>query len=397
MGKILDTQNLYRETLNKVTKSVENWQSFLDSSSWNFKYDFDDQILIYSQRPDARACASIEEWNTKLKRWIKKGSNGIFVRDNSDSQFPFKIVFDISDTYNSRRTDYKLWDIKPEYENEIIDSLESNFGKIEIYEKNIANAIYLSAFNMVEDNIQDYLEMINDNKIGTKLENLEIESIETIVKVSAIASVSYMMMTRCGINAREHIDLQDISLIEYFDKPQIISTIGNAISDIAEQGLRAIAKTVFELNKNEKIKNRTFEKNKNELYANDEIKERGGIENGENHLHEGGRLQYPEFNNGEGETSNREIRKNEVEVSQGIQQTAIFNIMDGQEASRTSDRNSRNSEYESKQNSGTDGKRGEYNGNPKSTRPDEMGATYEQFVDNSGGDSSKRNNLRLTE
>ena len=72
MGKILDTQNLYRETLNEVTKNVGNWKSFLDSSSWNFKYDFDDQILIYSQRPDARACASIEEWNTKLKRWIKK-------------------------------------------------------------------------------------------------------------------------------------------------------------------------------------------------------------------------------------------------------------------------------------------------------------------------------------
>ena len=138
MGKIVETRKLYEETINDVTQSVEKWQSFLDSSSWNFKYDFDDQILIYAQRPNARACASIEEWNKKLRRWIKKGSNGIFVQSKDEnSKYPFRIVFDISDTYNARRTDYKLWEIKPEYEKEIIDTLESNFG--EIYNEDTEN------------------------------------------------------------------------------------------------------------------------------------------------------------------------------------------------------------------------------------------------------------------
>ena len=131
MGKIVETRKLYKDTINDVTTSVEKWQSFLKSSAWNFKYDFDDQILIYAQRPNAVACASMEEWNKKLKRWVKNGSNAIFIQTKDEnSPYPFRMVFDISDTYNSRGTEYKLWEIKPEYEQEIIQALEDNFGDI---------------------------------------------------------------------------------------------------------------------------------------------------------------------------------------------------------------------------------------------------------------------------
>lgn len=401
MGKIVETRKLYEETINDVTQSVEKWQSFLDSSSWNFKYDFDDQILIYAQRPNARACASIEEWNKKLRRWIKKGSNGIFVQSKDEnSKYPFRIVFDISDTYNARRTDYKLWEIKPEYEKEIIDTLESNFGEIyneDTENKSLAQAIYLTAFNMVEDNIQDYMEMIKDNVKGTKLDGLDESSIENITKVSAIASVSYMIMIRCGINPKEHIDLQDISYIEFFNGYQTLTTIGNAISDIAEQGLREIAKTVFELQKNENIKNRTFEKNKNELYAKDENKEEGGIANGRDNLHEGGRLQYTQYDNGNGEITNREIRKNEIKVSEGTQQATIHDIENGKEISRTFDGDTGNSISTSITDSGRNGETGESERRIESPRPDEMGAVDEQLEDDSRGDSGEGNNLRLTE
>ena len=116
MGKIKETRQLYKEVINEISQSEENWQRFLDSSSWNFKYDFDDQILIYAQRPDAKACATMEEWNKKLKRWVNSGTKPIYIFDkNPYSQYPFKLVFDLSDTHNYNNTEYKLWSIKEEY------------------------------------------------------------------------------------------------------------------------------------------------------------------------------------------------------------------------------------------------------------------------------------------
>ena len=179
MGKILETRKLYRDTISEVTKDTDNWLAFLDSSSWNFKYDFDDQILIYAQRPDARACAELDEWNKKLRRWVNKGANGIFVfSKDENSQFPFRIVFDLSDTHNRNNTEYKLWTIKPEYENEVIDTLESNFGDIfseDTDEKNrtLARAINTTGFNLIEDNIQDYMQQMLNHKSRTALNGLE--------------------------------------------------------------------------------------------------------------------------------------------------------------------------------------------------------------------------------
>ena len=133
MGKITETRQLYKEVINELSQSAENWRKFLDSSSWNFKYDFDDQILIYAQRPDARACATMQEWNKKVvpHRWVNSGAKPIYVFDkNPYSEYPFKLVFDLSDTNNYNNTEYKLWTIKQNYEEDIIESLEANFGDI---------------------------------------------------------------------------------------------------------------------------------------------------------------------------------------------------------------------------------------------------------------------------
>ena len=130
MGKITETRKLYKETLKELTKTEENWLSFLDSSSWNFKYDFADQILIYAQRPEATACADIETWNNKVKRWINKNANGIFIFDNNEnSQYPFKLVFDVSDTNNYKGTPYKLWSVEEKYKMDIIERLDATFGE----------------------------------------------------------------------------------------------------------------------------------------------------------------------------------------------------------------------------------------------------------------------------
>ena len=169
MGKIKETRELYNQVINEISKSVENWLDFLDSSSWNFKYDFDDQILIYAQRPDAKACATMEEWNKKLKRWVNAGTKPIYVFDkNPYSEYPFKLVFNLSDTHNYNNTEYKLWSIKKEYEQNIIEDLEASFGEIDSKES-LAQAITLVSYNMVIDNMEDYLSSISNYKKNKKV------------------------------------------------------------------------------------------------------------------------------------------------------------------------------------------------------------------------------------
>ena len=131
MGKIIEIRELYNEKINDITKSEDNWLSFLKTASWNFKYSFNDQILIYAQRPNATACADMATWNNKVHRWVNKGADYIFVfSKDENSKYPFELVFDVADTHNYKNTPYKLWDVKPEYETEIIESLEAKFGDV---------------------------------------------------------------------------------------------------------------------------------------------------------------------------------------------------------------------------------------------------------------------------
>ena len=244
MGKITETRKLYKETLKELTKTEENWLSFLDSSSWNFKYDFADQILIYAQRPEATACADIETWNNKVKRWINKNANGIFIFDNNEnSQYPFKLVFDVSDTHNYKGTPYKLWSVEEKYQMDIIESLDATFGA-ESENLDLSTSITLNAYNMVTDNIQDYMSSIKKYIKGTKFEEYSDRDIYNIFVPCVWGSVSYMMMTRCGINAREKIDIKEFSYIKEFNNDNLITILGQAVSDIAELGLREIAKTI---------------------------------------------------------------------------------------------------------------------------------------------------------
>ena len=395
MGRIVETKELYKYTINEITQNENNWQIFLDSASWNFKYDFDDQILIYAQRPDAKACASMEEWNKKLKRWIKKGTNPIFVFSKEEnSQYPFRLVFDKSDTYNYNRTDLKLWSIKPEYEEEIIEALESNFGEISSKDS-LQQAITLASYNMVVDNIQDYMSSIENHKKGTMLENMTEDELRIAITTTAWASVSYMMMSRCGINPKEHIDMQEFVYISNFNSYEIVTALGSAVSDIAEMGLREIARTVNILQKNEKKKNRIIEKIDKEIYANE--KGKGGVDYDENRVHGERGLQNPEYNNEDGGDSNREIRESEIQILEGTPESRIDNNEDRGQIERTSYRNTGDSHQESRTDSTRDGETGEDNRGIESTRPDEVGTTNEQLEDDSRGDSLQRDNIRLTE
>ena len=398
MGRIKETLELYKKVLKEVSSNGENWESFLNSSAWNFKYNFEDQILIFAQRPDARACASMEEWNKKLRRWVNYKAKAIFVFEKDPySYYTFRLVFDLSDTNNSENTEYKLWTIKPEYENDIIENLEANFGEID-EKKSLAQAIRLIGYNMVLDNIEDYLTAIENHKLNSKLENMSNEEIRSIFITTAWASVSYMMMTRCGINAKEQISIEDFEFIKYFNTQEVLTVFGSSVSDIAEMGLRQIARTVTSLQKIENLKNRTFEKNEKNDYSKDNEKVKGGIENGrENRVHETRRLLYAESNNEEREDTSRKVRSNEIQLSKDKQELRIDDFNNEQEIDRTLEGNTRTGVKESTNYNRTNEETRWNNREIESKRSDEVGRNDEQLQNNSRGDSSERNNLHLEE
>lgn len=398
MGKIKETRELYKEVIKEISKNEENWQSFLDSSSWNFKYDFDDQILIYAQRPDAKACATMEEWNRKLKRWINSGAKPIYIFDKDPySNYPFKLVFDLSDTHNYNNTKYKLWSIKKEYEKDVIENLEASFGEIESKES-LEKAITLASYNMVIDNIDDYLTSILNNKTNSILKDMSNEDIKNILIVTVWSSVCYMMMTRCGINAREKIQSQEFSYIKYFNNQEVLTILGASVSDIAEMGLREIAKTVTILQKNENFRNHTLEKIDKELYPISNKLLKGGNENErENRIHETGRILYAKSSNEEREDTSREVFTNEIQLSKESQEPRTNNSSNESEIDTASNRSARTSQTESTNISGTNGEERWSNRRNEDKRPNEMGGIDEQLQNNSRGNSSERTDLHLEE
>lgn len=396
MGLIADTRKLYKEKIDSITKTEENWLDFLDSCSWHFKYDFIDKVLIYAQRPEATACAEMEsEWNKKCHRWVNKNAKGIFViSKDENSKYPFRLVFDRTDTHNSKGTEYKLWSVKPEYEEKIIETLSATFGA-ENSNDNLSNCIIESSYNMVTDNIQDYLVTIHSNKKGTVLEKLSDDEIKEIVTLTVWTSVSYMMMSRCGIDARSQINTQEFTFIKDFNNDKIITALGTAMSDIAEMGLREIAKTVINLEKQEKVLNHTFVENKKQEYSNNKERVEGGIENGENRIQRNERLSNTKSSDGERADTKWKIRKNEVEFLKGTQESRLFDIIDGQKLEQALNGNTRNSNEDGKRNSEEISREKWNNRRIEDERSNGLDRTNEQLQDNSRGTSDEGVNIHL--
>lgn len=395
--KYVEVRKIYKDTINEVLENTDTWLSFLRSASWNFKYNFDDQILIYAQRPNATACAEMTEWNNKIRprRWVNKDSKGIAIYAKEGSELPLRFVFDVSDTHNYKNTPYKLWEIKPEYENEIIEALDVKFGDIDNRDSFI-QGLYDATYNMVVDNIPDYIETIEKYKKGTPLENLEHEDIQALLTTVVWASVFYMTINRCGINVEDHTDKSNFEFLNYFKNTRLTTILGTATSDIAEMGLREIAKTVRNLQLNEINKNRTFAQKEIQEYSNNESKNiEGGIDYEQDRIRETRGLSNSEYNNEGGNTTNREIRNNEEEISNGTQQSRIYDNESRENFGQTFNRDTGNGNENGKSDSRENGETRRDNRRNETDRPNEMGSTYEQLQDSSRGTSSQRSNLQL--
>ena len=237
---------LYSRTLTKLTGDYESWTGFLRSACYNYKCPFDEQVLIYAQRPDATAVLELEKWNRQFGRWVNAGATGIAVIDEARGKGRLKHYFDITDTHAARISrPVPIWSMEPAYTEPVIETLEATFGTL-AEKDNLPDAILSASRNAVADNMQDYLRDLLDCRGGSMLEELDALNVEVTYRRALESSVAYMLLTRLSLPATAYILPEDFEDIYSFDTPTTINALGIATSDIAEMGLREISRTVMQ-------------------------------------------------------------------------------------------------------------------------------------------------------
>lgn len=283
---------LYRRTGVSVAKSPQAWQSFLSSACRNYKCRFDEQLLIYAQRPDAVAVAELGTWNKLFKRWVNKDSKGIAVFDPKGRRNTLKYYFDISDThegyYGSRPV--PIWQMDERYEQAVKERLSDRFGELE--EADLAETLFKTAENAVEDNLPDYLSQLKGVTQDSFLEELDEYNIEVLYKRLAVNSVAFMLMSRCGLDAKEYFDREDFADIVNFNTPHTINAIGIATSDISEMALREISAAIRNVQMEAREENRTFAPKSQSRYDVGRKQPERSENNERNHIHKAGGLSY---------------------------------------------------------------------------------------------------------
>lgn len=237
---------LYSRTLTKLTGDYESWTGFLRSACYNYKCPFDEQVLIYAQRPSATAVLELEKWNRQFGRWVNAGATGIAVIDEAHGKGRLKHYFDITDTHATRISrSVPIWSMEPAYTEPVIETLEATFGTL-AEKDNLPDAILSASRNAVADNMQDYLRDLLDCRGGSMLEELDALNVEVTYRRALQSSVAYMLLTRLSLPAAAYILPEDFEGIYSFDTPTTINALGIATSDIAEMGLREISRTVMQ-------------------------------------------------------------------------------------------------------------------------------------------------------
>ena len=317
---------LYNRTCKTVVSNPQNWQAFLASACRNYKLRYDEQLLVYAQRPDATAVLEIEQWNKIFGRWVNRGARGIAVfADENRSRQRLTHYFDISDTHESRysRT-VPIWDMRQEYEADVIETLESTFGEIE-NKSSLAEAIMGAARNAAEDNIPDYLQDLYYATEGSSFEEVEEDIVAFIYKNVVTNSVAYMMMSRLGVDTDGYFELDDFRDVTNFNTQETLNALGFATSDIAEMGLTEISKTITALNRQNRIIVGQDRNEYNKVENNDER----SLDNERTDLHDGGRLQPSEPETSTAARSDvGQIRSDEERVSEGTSQSPLLQSPD---------------------------------------------------------------------
>lgn len=388
--------DLYGETLTQISKNPDDWMSFLECAAMNYKYPFNDQVLIYAQRPEAVACAKIEAWNKQVGRWVNRGAKGIALLSEDNGYTNLRYVFDIADTNSKFGKSFRLWSVPKPYEVDIIESLENKYGELED-KSSLGLAIKSVSKILVEDNMQDYLEDLKFYRENSSLEPMSDEAVQLLFQNALENSIAFSMIKRCGLNPNDYFTNEDFTPILAFDSYETITRLGVATSEISEMGIREIYNTIKKLRINEINKIRTFDIDKDLSYDVSESRETVERRNNDEynlHTQRGLRDTRPSDIR-EQDSSGGQIRNDEVKVLEREQEISIHNSINEQSTSRTLDEYSRSSNGESRTDSIRNESQREDNRANETTRPYEMDRLNEQLEDISRGDSSERIDLRL--
>ena len=389
---------LYRRTGAAVSRNPQAWQNFLSSACRNYKCRFDEQLLIFAQRPDAIAVTTLETWNKQFKRWVNKDSKGIAVFDTKGRRNTLKYYFDISDThegyYYSRPV--PIWQMDERYEQAVIERLSDRFGDLEV--RDLGEALMQTAENAVEDNLPDYLAQLKDCTKDSFLEELDDFNVEVIYKRLAVNSVAFMLMSRCGLDTGEYFETEDFSDITNFNTPATINAIGIAASDISEMALREISQTVRNVQIAEKSRNRTFAQPALNPYDRGRKQPERSNDNERNHLHETGRLPYSRPNiTDRARNSAWQIRYDAQGLSGAAQESDLSQSADIGQAQRTSLPDRTDSTYEIGASDEATLSGAGRDGGTERESADAVGRADEQHSQPSGGSHPQRTDLQLTE
>ena len=388
--------DLYGETLTQISKNPDDWMSFLECAAMNYKYPFNDQVLIYAQRPEAVACAKIEAWNKQVGRWVNRGAKGIALLSEDNGYTNLRYVFDIADTNSKFGKSFRLWSVPKPYEVDIIESLENKYGELED-KSSLGLAIKSVSKILVEDNMQDYLEDLKFYRENSSLEPMTDEAVQLLFQNALENSIAFSMIKRCGLNPNDYFTNEDFTPILAFDSYETITRLGVATSEISEMGIREIYNTIKKLRINEINKIRTFDIDKDLSYDVSESRETVERRNNDEynlHTQRGLRDTRPSDTR-EQDSSGGQIRNDEIKILEREQKISIHDSINEQSTSRTLDEYSRSSNGESRTDSIRNESQREDNRTNETTRPYEMDRLNEQLEDISRGDSSERIDLRL--
>lgn len=386
MNKLDTLYELLEKSCHDIIQSEESWLSFLKTSGYLYNFNFTNQLLIYQQRPDAKACTDFETWNNRMNRWIKKGSKGIALIDDDGRYTKIRYVFDIADTRSPRNRELHLWSVQESFHKQLIDKIAKQFDMTS-NDEDLGSFIKEIAKEQTGYYVDDYFKRLMKLKDGSLLESYEENELKNLYRNLLENSVAYSLMSRCDIETRFYFEADDFISIELFNTPEMLGVIGNSFQEESNSLLNVISRITKELI----IQNRTFENN-NRLVDDKIEKNEGSVINGTSHILNSGRLSNAQFDSRQGNTF-RKIRNDEEKVSEG---TAARDSLFTSSKESTELLLNGNRE-EGKRNDGNvdEGIANEKSSTKQRDTSDGMGTAYEQPSKNSGRNYSEGNNLQL--
>ena len=380
---------LYDDVSKDVIRSPSNWQEFLKSSCNNYGLPFSEQLLVYAQKPDAVAVLPMASWNRRFGRWINKGAKGIALFDVSNQNYPrLKYVFDVSDTHEGEQAkEVPIWHMKDKYTDNVIKTLENVFGAVD-NKSDLGSAVISACENAVSDNLSDYLFELCNAKQDSFLEDFSDDIISSKFRKLVSNSVSYTLLSRLGVDADLMLDTEDFEDVVNFNTPNTFNALGEATNNISKTALLEISKTVFALEK----ENRIFEKSSTSPYNKDENKNERSNSN-EDNIHTSRRTALSEPDYADKDGTNGILRTEKTGISQKSQESDIHNFIDNLQVDGALDVDSGASTADGKTNHNSDVKSTGSDRETQANGYDDLGRNDEQHQELGEGNSLERTDL----